>query len=142
MKKIIISLALFGIVSLLIMYFSPNPVTIFKLHVISEIPDSIKNIKHYKDRCAMHGPFVFAFEAGKEDIKKIIQKNTLEKMDTMPDFAEQLIRHIDTHNISWWKTTDELKGLEIYGKIKDDSGAPRVKIIFVGMDNKVVYLEE
>jgi hypothetical protein len=141
MKKIIILLALLGIVFLFIAYFYPNPTAILKRGVISEISKSIKNIKYYKDRCAMHGPFVFAFEAGKEDIEQIIQKNALKKMDIMPDFVEQLTRHIDTHNIPWWKTTDELKKMEIYGKIEDGSSAPRVKIIFADTDNNVFYLE-
>ena len=126
MQKISITLLIIIIavgvaVSLL---FSPE--RLFKTHVLPEIPTTIKNLNHYQDHCAMHGPLIFAFEAEGQDIQEIIQNNDLKKYEEISAFAASLLTHMDSHHLSWWKSLGEIKQMEIYGKRNRRAATSRI----------------
>ena len=142
MKKIIIISLIVVFVSIFAffrVFFSPE--RLFKLHILSEISETTKNLKCYQDRGGMHGPFICAFEASPNDIQKIITKNNLIKYEKTPEFLNSLLSHIDKHNLAWWRPLQELKQMKIYGKEDNGSYEPHLKFIFIEAERRVYYLQ-
>lgn len=89
----------------------------------------------------MHGPFVFAFEANRQDIQKIIENNDLKKYEKLSDFAVSLLTHLDSHSLPWWKSLNDIEQMEIYGKEYSDGNEPHLKFIFINKKYHVYYLQ-
>lgn len=141
MKKVAIFIAAIGISIGIGLLFLTTPNRLFKIHILPQISGTIKDLKHYKDRCGMHGPFVFTFSASKEDVQNIITHNGLIKYEKSPEFVHRLLIHIDSHDLSWWEKTDILESMYIYGKEDKSSYEPHLKFIFVDNTNHVYYLQ-
>ncbi len=142
MKKIIIvSLASIFISCFVFFHIFFSPERLFRLHVFPEIPETIKNLKYYKDTNGMHGPFIFAFNVSQQDIQNIIEHNNLIKYEKLPKFVNSLLLVLDKHKLSWWKSSSKLKAMEIYGKESNNSYEPHLKFIFFDKENKVYYLQ-
>lgn len=141
MKKLIIILLIVIFISAFAFsrtFYSPE--RLFKLHVLSEISETINNLKYYQDKCGMHGPIIFVFEASLQDINKIITNNNLIKYERIPEFASALLSHIDKHALACWKPLQELKQMKIYGKEDKSSYEPHLIFIFVDKEEHVYYL--
>ncbi len=89
----------------------------------------------------MHGPFVFAFEAGPQDIRNIIAKNALVRYKKIPEFVKSLLIRIDNHSLPWWRPVSELQQMKIYGKEYNSKGEPHLKFIFISKSAWVYYLQ-
>lgn len=89
----------------------------------------------------MHGPLVFVFNANQEDIQNIIKENGLAKYEKIPEFAYTLLKHIDGHNLSWWKKANNYKTMSIYGRESNENSEPHIKFIFTDDTNIIYYLQ-
>lgn len=136
----VLSLLLLGVLFFAFFHIYFSPQRLFQINVSSDIK-TIKNLKYYKDWDAMHGFFVFAFEADPQDIRNIIAKNALVRYKKIPEFVESLLIRIDKRSLPWWRTVSELEQMKIYGKEYNSKGEPHLKFIFTGKNGKVYYLQ-
>lgn len=91
---------------------------IFRLHVLDPIPESVRDIRYFKDRRAMHGLMAFAFEATPEDIRALVARHKLSPVSTPPDVIGTINDRFSTR-IDWWLPAEQLDKMEIYGILLD-----------------------
>ncbi len=100
---------------------------------------SIEDLKVQKDKTAMHGAWIFSFRAGKNDISTIIKKNSLEGYARIPDELKYIIDRFK--NTSWWKLSNELRLMKIYGLMEKEAYEWHVMFLFAGDERRVYGLK-
>jgi len=140
-KRIITSLILIFISCFVFIHIFFSPKKLFKLNILPELTKTIINLKSYKDKSGIHGPFIFAFNASQQDIQNIITHNNLIKYEKLPEFVNRLLLVFDKHKLSWWKSLSEFKIMKIFGKENNSSYEPHLKFIFLDKGNRVYYLQ-
>ncbi len=107
---------------------------LFRHNIINPIPQSVVNIKSYKDKSAMHGAIIFKFSANENDTKEIIRINSLSKYEEIPDEISYIITN-RFNDIGWWKSSDELEKMKIYGKLTENEYDWNALFIFIDDSN-------
>ena len=111
--------------------------SLFKHHISNPIPTSVNNIKHEKNRLSIHGPFIFSFNVNNQDLEKIIKTNELIKYEEIPKNIDTLLNQFE--NVSWWKSSNELNKMTIYGKIVEKEYEWNIFFLFTNIDG-IVYI--
>ena len=131
--KVIIFIAILAVSFFLIFNSFFSIKSLFKYNVINPIPQSVVDIKYYKDKSATHGPIIFSFSANDNDTEKIIKINNLLEHEEIPHvFRSSLHRFSD---IGWWKSLSELEKMKIYGKLTENEYDWNALFIFIDDTN-------
>jgi hypothetical protein len=119
----------------------PDPIRMFKLHVIDPIPISVTEVKYQQGNLGMHSPLFFNFKVSQDDLRMILAYQRATPFSRMPWHLEMINDRVQK-DIIWWKTAEELNKMKIYGRFlqpKDNAGDGVSRIFYVD-DGNVYFM--